>query len=289
VAIYALAVVGLVVFQRRFLYFPDRRLTHPAEAGMSGVEELRLMTDDGEMLVAWHLPPRDGHPLILYFHGNGGALIDRVPRFRMFAGSGYGFLAVSYRGYGGSTGSPSEAGLMRDGEAAYREARARGCEGDRIVLMGESLGTGVAIPLAATREAAALVLDSPFSSAVDVAAVHYRLLPVRWLMFDQFRSDLTIRDVHIPVLIVHGDDERVQPEQWIRACIAEPRLLGIRLLADATSPFNQWCGVFTRSQAFSPARAALRSQSNAATLSSCAAGDGAMGWRLYAFTRTAVA
>jgi len=73
VAIYALMAVGLAVFQRRFLYFPDRRLTHPAEAGMSGVEELRLVTDDGEMLVAWHLPPREGHPLILYFHGNGGA------------------------------------------------------------------------------------------------------------------------------------------------------------------------------------------------------------------------
>src|ERR1700730_17479306 len=73
---------------------------------------------------------------------------------------------------------------------------------------------------------------------------------------------------------------RLQPEQWIRACIAEPRLLGIRLLTDATSPFNQGCGVFTRSPAFSPARAALHSQSNAASLSSCAAGDGAMGWRL---------
>ena len=175
VAIYALAVFGLAVFQRRLLYFPDRRLTHPAEAGMSGVEELRLMTDDGQMLVAWRLPPRDGHPLISYFHGNGGALVDSVPRFRMFAASGYGFLAVSYRGYGGSTGSPSEAGLMRDGEAAYREARARGYESDHIVLMGESLGTGVAIALAATHDAA-LVLDSPYSSAVDVAAVHYRML-----------------------------------------------------------------------------------------------------------------
>jgi uncharacterized protein len=186
-AIYALAVVGLAVFQRRFLYFPDRRLTRSAEAGMNGVQELRLKSDDGEMLVAWHLPPRNGHPLLLYFHGNGGALIDRVPRFRMFAASGYGFLVVSYRGYGGP--SPSEAGLMRDGEAAYREARARGYESDHIVLMGESLGTSVAIALAATHEAAALVLDSPYSSAVDVAAVHYRMLPVRWLMFDQFRSD----------------------------------------------------------------------------------------------------
>jgi fermentation-respiration switch protein FrsA (DUF1100 family) len=211
VAIYALAVVGLAIFQRRFLYFPDRRLTHPAEAGMNGVQELRLTTDDGETLVAWHLSPRNGHPLILYFHGNGGALVDRVPRFRMCAASGYGFLAVSYRGYGGSSGSPTQAGLMQDGETAYREALARGYEGNRIVVMGESLGTGAAIPLAATREAVALVLDSPFSSAVDVAAVHYRMLPVRWFMFDQFRSDLAIRDVHIPVLFVHGDADYVTP------------------------------------------------------------------------------
>jgi uncharacterized protein len=188
VTIYALAVVAMAIFQRRFLYFPDRRLTHPAEANMSGIEELRLTTDDGEMLVAWHLPPREGHPLIPYFHGNGGALVDRVPRFRMFAASGYGLLAISYRGYGGSTGTPTQIGLMRDGEAAYREARAKGYDGDRIVLMGESLGTGVATALAATHEAAALVLDSPYSSAVDVAAAHYGVLPVRWLMFDQFRS-----------------------------------------------------------------------------------------------------
>ena len=116
---------------------------------MSGVEELRLVTDDGETLVAWHVPPRERRPLILYFHGNGGALVDRVPRFRVFAASGYGLLAVSYRGYGGSSGSPTQTGLMRDGESAYREARARDYESDHIVLMGESLGTGVAIALAA--------------------------------------------------------------------------------------------------------------------------------------------
>jgi hypothetical protein len=80
-AIYVLAVVCLAVFPCRFPCFPGRRLTRPAQDGMSGVEELRLLTDHGEMLVAWHLPPRDGHPLILYFHGNGGALVDRVPRF----------------------------------------------------------------------------------------------------------------------------------------------------------------------------------------------------------------
>lgn len=105
---------------------------------------------------------------------------------------------------------------MRDGEVAYRDARARGYEGDRIVLMGESLGTGVAIPLAATREAAALVVDSPFLSGVDVAAVHYRLLPVRWLMFDQFRSDLVIRGVHIPVLINKPRTQDIHQCGWRR-------------------------------------------------------------------------
>jgi fermentation-respiration switch protein FrsA (DUF1100 family) len=210
-AIYALAVVGLAVFQRRLQYFPDRRPAHPAEAGMSGVEELRLTTDDGETLVAWHAPPREGYPLILYFHGNGGSLVDRVPRFRLFTASGYGFLALSYRGYGGSSGSPTENGLMCDGEAAYREARARGYRSDRIVLMGESLGTAIATVLASVHDAAALVLDSPYSSAVAVAAAHYWMLPVRWLLLDRYRSDLVIPNVHIPVLMVHGDEDVIVP------------------------------------------------------------------------------
>ncbi|MGH6851941.1 MAG: alpha/beta hydrolase, partial [Methylocella sp.] len=148
VAIYVLMTAGLAVFQRRLQYFPDRRLADPAQAGISGVEDLRLLTGDGETLVAWYVPAKAGHPLILYFHGNGGALADRVARFRAFTASGYGLLAISYRGYGGSTGSPTQKGLMEDGETGYREARARGYDGGRIVLMGESLGTGVAIALA---------------------------------------------------------------------------------------------------------------------------------------------
>jgi fermentation-respiration switch protein FrsA (DUF1100 family) len=211
VVIYVLMISGLAIFQRRLQYFPDRRLVDPAQAGMSGVEDLRFTTDDGEVLVAWYVPAKDGHPLILYFHGNGGALVDRVPRFLALMASGYGFLAISYRGYGGSTGSPTQKGLMEDGETAYLEARARGYDGDRIVLMGESLGTGVAITLAAMHEAAALVLDSPFSSAAAVAAVHYPIFPVNWLMLDRFRSDLAISGVHIPILFLHGDEDDIIP------------------------------------------------------------------------------
>jgi hypothetical protein len=216
VAIYILMTAGLAVFQRRLQYFPDRHLADPAQAGMSGVEDLRLTTDDGETLVAWYVHAKDGHPLILYFHGNGGALVDRVQRFLAFTASGYGLLAISYRGYGGSTGSPTQKGLMEDAETAYRQARTRGYDGGRIVLVGESLGTGVAIALAATHEAAALVLDSPFSSAVDVAAAHYPMFPVNWLMFDKYRSDLAIGDVRIPILVLHGDDDDVVPIRLAR-------------------------------------------------------------------------
>jgi uncharacterized protein len=208
---YILAGAGLAVFQRRLQYFPDRRLTALARTGMNGGDELRLTTTDGETLVAWYFPPTNGRPLILYFHGNGGALIDRVPRFRMLTARGYGLLAVSYRGYGGSTGSPTQSGLMQDGEAAYREACARGYDGNRIVLMGASLGTGVAIALAATHDAAALVLEAPYLSALDIASAHYPFFPLRWLMLDQFRSDRAIRCVHVSVLMVHGEEDDVIP------------------------------------------------------------------------------
>jgi hypothetical protein len=208
---YLAAGAALGLFQRRLQYFPDARRTAPSEADLAEAEELRIPVDDGETLVAWHAPPRDGRPVILYFHGNAGALVDRVARFRAFLSQGYGFLAIAYRGYGGSTGAPTQAGLARDADAAYAEALGRGYGPDRLVLVGESLGTGVATALAARRPAVALVLDSPFSSAVDVAEARYGLFPVRWLMADQFRSDLLIRDVRMPLLVVHGDLDGIVP------------------------------------------------------------------------------
>jgi hypothetical protein len=210
-ALYLIGAAALALFQRRLQYLPDPRASSPREAGLEGVEELRLSTEDGETLVAWSAPPRDGRPFILYFHGNAGALIDRAPRFRGFLAHGYGFLAVAYRGYGGSTGAPTQAGLMQDAKAAYHAALARGAQARRLVLLGESLGSGVATALAATHEAAALALDSPFSSAVDVAEARYGFFPVRWLMTDQFRSDIAIRAVRVPLLIAHGDSDTVVP------------------------------------------------------------------------------
>jgi uncharacterized protein len=205
-----LATGALMFFaQRALMYFPERLRTSPAAAGLPQAQAITLDTADGEKIIAWHVPPRGDKPVVIYFHGNGGALRLRADRFAGLLGDGNGLLAVSYRGYGGSTGRPSEAGLIEDARAAYAFA-AEHYPG-RIVLWGESLGTGVAIALAAEKPVSKLILDAPFTSAVDVAAAIYWFLPIRLFMRDTFRSDLRIAQVRAPVLILHGDADAVVP------------------------------------------------------------------------------
>ena len=196
--------------QRSLMYFPETVRTPPAQAGLPEAEEVTLTAADGVDTIAWHVPPREGKPVILYFHGNGGALRYRVDRFRKLIADGIGLVALEYRGYGGSSGSPSEAGLIADSEAAYAFAAAH-YPAQQLVLWGESLGTAVAIALAAERPVGRVILEAPFTSAVAVAATHYWYMPVRLLMRDQFRSDERIGKVTAPVLILHGKQDAVVP------------------------------------------------------------------------------
>lgn len=210
-AAYLAALGVLVAFQRDFLFRPDARRADPAAAGLAEAKETTLKTRDGETLVGWRLAGDCGRPFILYFHGNGGALRDRVPRFRRFVEDRFGMLAISYRGYGGSTGAPAQEGLFLDAEAAYAEALRLGYAPERIVIMGESLGTGVATHLAAAHPAAGLVLDSPYSSIADVAAARYFWAPVQYLARDPFLSDREIGMARTPVLMLHGENDSVIP------------------------------------------------------------------------------
>ena len=196
--------------QRALMYFPETARTPPNAAGLAQAEEIFLNTADGERVIAWHVAPRGDKLVVLYFTGNGGSLRYRTERFHILTADGTGLLALSYRGYGGSSGSPSEAGLIADAAAAYAFAAAR-YPADRIVLWGESLGSGVAIALAAKEPVRALALESPFTSAADVGAAAYPFAPVRWLMKDQFRSDALIGKVKAPILVLHGVRDRVVP------------------------------------------------------------------------------
>jgi fermentation-respiration switch protein FrsA (DUF1100 family) len=225
-AVVYLGGVAFLFFKQRAMLFPIPPVgrTPPADAGLPEAEEHVLTTDDGEKVIVWHVPARPGHPVVLFFPGNGDFLAGRVPRFRAITSDGTGLVALSYRGYAGSSGQPSEEGLLKDGAAAYAFAVAR-YQPDRIVAWGFSLGTGVAVALASEHAIGKLILEAPYTSTVDVAASLFPIVPVRLLMRDPFHSDRRITHVTAPLLIMHGDHDE-----------AIPILFGERLFALAREP-----------------------------------------------------
>jgi hypothetical protein len=198
----------MYVFQRALMYFPDGRRALPARAGLPQAEEVTFKSTDGETLIAWHVPPRGNKPVVLYFQGNAGGLDLRAERFKWLSAGSTGLVALCYRGYGGSSGKPSEAGLIQDARAAYDFSAARYAP-SRLVIFGESLGTAVAIALAAERPVAGVILDAPFTSAVAIGAAAYPFAPVRLLTKDQWRSDQRIARINAPVLVLHGDKDPI--------------------------------------------------------------------------------
>jgi len=224
IVIYGGLLALMYLFQRSLLYFPDAARTAPAAAGLARAEEVILTSSDDEKLIAWYVPPRDGKPVVVYFQGNAGASNLRINRFTWLTADGTGLLALSYRGYGGSTGTPTEQGLILDGQAAYDFVRSR-YDAGRIVLFGESLGTAVATALAVERDIAGLILDAPFTSAADVGAAVYPFAPVRWLMKDSWRTDQRIARVSAPLLVLHGGRDGIVPISF-----------GERLFALASEP-----------------------------------------------------
>ncbi len=211
-SVYVAVLVLLYAQQRQLLYPRNPARAEIASANLPRAEETELATIDGEKLIAWVVPPREGKPVLLFFHGNAGNFANRgrQSRFRLLTEDGTGLFAVSYRGYGGSTGSPSEDGLALDSRAAYAAAAAR-FGADRLVGYGESLGTGVVLKLAAEAPLKAVILEAPYMSTASVAQLRYPFVPVGMLMKDQFRSDLVIGKVKAPLLILHGQRDSVIP------------------------------------------------------------------------------
>jgi uncharacterized protein len=223
--IYLGGLVVLYMKQRDMLFpIPPVGRTAPAAAGFPEAEEHVLTTADAEKVIVWHVPAKPGRPVVLFFHGNGDFLAGRVNRFKGVTADGTGLVALSFRGYAGSSGSPSEAGLLQDAAAAYAFTAER-YAANRIVVWGFSLGTGIAVAIAAEHPVRQLILESPYTSTVDVASSMFRIVPVSLLMRDQFHSDRRIARVTAPLLIMHGTNDP-----------AIPIVFGERLFALAHEP-----------------------------------------------------
>lgn len=222
---YVAVVAIMYAAQRSFLYHPDTSLLAPQHYGLHGAREIALQADDGVGLTAWSMDPRPGMPIIVYFHGNGAHLGNRAERFSLFESRGYGLLALSYRGYGSSQGSPSEDGLYRDARAALDHV-ATEHPAAKLVLYGESLGSGVATKMASEYDVAAVVLEAPFTSVADRAQEIYWWLPARLLIKDRFDNAANIGAVGAPLVILHAESDGVVPTRHGRALLemaAEPK------------------------------------------------------------------
>lgn len=221
---YCLALAGLALGQRRLIYPVWAAEAYGVGQVPLGTQRVPVATADGETLLGIWAPPAPGKPVVVTFHGNASSPFPHAGRFmsHVWRSNGWGMLAVAFRGYPGSTGSPSESGLLADGEAAFRFARSAAPD-SRILLHGHSLGAAVAIELAGRHDVLGVYVEAPFSSLVDM--VRYRMVGVPTLLLrDTFRSDERISSVKSPVVVVHGDDDPIVPiEQGRRLASLAPK------------------------------------------------------------------
>lgn len=209
--LYVLACAGLMFWESRMLYVPYAGPTQPEAAGLNGWSADRFTATDGATIPYWEHAARSANaPVLLYFHGNGGGLHAFVPALDWLGTQDVQLIAMEYRGFPGAPDRPSEKAIIADAVALFDHVSQR-YPTRPIAIWGYSLGTGVATQLAAARTPAALVLEAPFSSAVDRAQQLFPLIPTRLLMRDQFLSREHIGQVKAPVLIMHGEADIILP------------------------------------------------------------------------------
>ncbi|MGV3593451.1 MAG: alpha/beta hydrolase [Gammaproteobacteria bacterium] len=215
-----LVIVALYLAACSAMYFAQRSILFPADTHdvaldvnrLPNASVVELHTVDTETLKAWWVPPaNDSAPVYLYFHGNAETLASRDGRFALLTQDGAGLLGVSWRGYGGSTGSPSEQGFRHDGIAAYEWLMEQGIDPQRLIVFGESIGTNIALWLSARQPTGGLVLDSPYTAVYELAQLRYPWLPVELLSRDPMNSMLWVGQIDVPTYVFHCTGDRVVP------------------------------------------------------------------------------
>lgn len=212
---YALLLVLLYFYQPRMVFLPHVAgraiVATPADQGMA-FDDLHLSTADGERLHAWWVPAPADRGTVLFSHGNAGNISHRLDSIGIFHRLGFNVLIYDYRGFGQSSGQPSEEGTYRDAEAAWRYlVDQRGEAPGRIALFGRSLGGAVSAQLAAEQSPGAVILESTFTSVPDIGQQIYWWLPVRWLARIRYPTLDRVRHIEAPLLVVHSEDDEIIP------------------------------------------------------------------------------
>lgn len=208
---------ALVLFfmQSKFLYGPVRQILYtPAEIGLDH-ETVTFKTADGLNLSAWYVPAADAKLYSLFCHGNGGNMMHRLDTLSLFHDLGLNTFIFDYRGYGHSEGKPTEHGTYLDAAAAYKWlTEQKGVAPHDIIIFGRSLGGSIAAQLAAGVKPGALVIESTFTSYVDIGRKFYPYMPVRWFARFRYPSAHYLKDVHCPVMIIHSRNDEIVPFEF---------------------------------------------------------------------------
>ena len=211
---YVLLLIIVFFFQGNLLYHPttDNYLKNQVEREPAEIEKVKITTKDKINLIGWFYN-RDLEKLktILFFHGNAGSLENRTYKLNHFKNLNLNFLIIAWRGFNGNKGKPNEMGLYEHAKSAIKWLKAKGIKEKNIILYGESLGTGVVVEVAQNKNYAGVILESPFTSMVNMGKKYYPFFPVNLLLKDKFESYKKINNIFIPVLIMHGKVDKIVP------------------------------------------------------------------------------
>jgi fermentation-respiration switch protein FrsA (DUF1100 family) len=248
VVAYAGGMAYLYFFQRSFQYEPEGKFLALGETALKAAEQVEIPTADSQRLRGWYAPPAPGKPVIVYYKGNAGSFAREHERFEQFEADGFGFLAFDYRGFPASPGELNQQNVLKDAIAAFAFARNKGFP---VVIWGRSLGSGPASYVASQRQADALLLETPFSSAVAVARDRYWFFPVEWLMLDQYPVNEWILSVDEPLFVAHGTGDRtIASYHGERVFALAPHPVEIWLEPDAGHSDLWSRGLWPRAEAF---------------------------------------
>jgi len=209
--IYFMVTTGLYIFQRNLLYHPVENNYHGDMLTVE-IEKVKIVTEDNLNLLGWyHKKDLKKFKTILYLHGNAGSLENRIHKINHFKDINVNFLLIAWRGFSGNAGKPTEKGLYEDARSAVKWLINQGVIEENIVIYGESLGTGIAIEIAQNNKFAGVILESPFTSMVAAGKSKYPIFPIGLLLKDKYESDKKIKNVNSPILIMHGEADKIVP------------------------------------------------------------------------------